>query len=460
MSKSLLYTSGSVFTNRHGGVDFTKGWVDNVSVGWTDEKPSQTVFNVAVIEFNDDGSCVDEAQLGAATQCISEARKSELNSNGALVLVFIHGWHHNAEWNIKTDGGDSNFHGFREVLKSLTLREAERQLSTGGYIGRRVIGIYIGWSGDPPDSLLKRIPLLTHLSFYNRTQTAGQIGSAPAIETAIEEIVLATKRPLDGALMTRPESPLVMIGHSMGALVLESAFDSLLKAEDQPLVFDTKDGPHSVVSVREGRERVHFPDLFLALNSAADSVIAKEIIAELKEKQFAKTIDARGISYSPPVLISMTSMADDDTKIVWRIANLLDPTHKTDGHDASLFTHEFNLDTPNVASQPRGFLDYGQDWHSLRMPVPAQAAMPAFFIDLPKWKRKDLADQPEHERYKLAPLLGFDTPHLAWVFQVPRIISEGHNDIFNFRARLLVMALIQVSGAVMSLAEDFEQNFE
>jgi hypothetical protein len=138
----------------------------------------------------------------------------------------------------------------------------------------------------------------------------------------------------------------------------------------------------------------------------------------------------------------------------------LDPTHKTDGHDASLFTHEFKSDTPNVTSQPKGFLDYGQDWHSLRAPVPAQTATPAFFIDLPKWKRQGLADQPEHERYKLAPLADFDTPHLAWVFQVPKEISNGHNDIFNFRARLLVMALIQISGAVMSLAEDFERNFE
>src|SRR6266481_2614087 len=124
MSKSLLYPFGSVFKNSNIG-DVTKGWVDKVSVGCTDEKANQQVFNVAVIEFNDHGSCVDEAQLKAATQCISDARTSK-NSNGALVLVFIHGWHHNAEWNIKTDSGDSHFHGFREVLKGLTLREAER----------------------------------------------------------------------------------------------------------------------------------------------------------------------------------------------------------------------------------------------------------------------------------------------------------------------------------------------
>src|SRR5436309_7399114 len=146
MSKSLLYPSGSVFTNREVGGDVRKGWVDDVSVGCTDEKANQEAFNVAVIEFNDDGSSVDEAQLNAATQCIKVARASAKN-NGALVLCFIHGWHHNAEWNIKTDSGDSHFHGFREVLKGLTLREAERHLTNDPDGGRCVIGIYIGWNG-------------------------------------------------------------------------------------------------------------------------------------------------------------------------------------------------------------------------------------------------------------------------------------------------------------------------
>ena len=453
MSKSRLYPSRSVFTNRQGGADYTQGWVNSISVGWTDEDPNRLVFNVAVIEFNDDGSCVDEAQLTAATQCISEARASVKNPNGAVVMFFIPGWHHNAEWNIKTDGGDSHFHQFREVLKGFSLREAERNLPTGAPGGRRVIGIYIGWNGDPSDFWLRQIPGLRDFSFNDRMRTAMQIGSASPIEKVIQEIVLATKRPLDGA----PESPLVMIGHSMGALMLESVFCSLLKTEDDPLVFNVMREPGSVVSVCESGKRVHFPDLVLAVNSAADSGIAKEIIAELSQRQFEKKIEAGAISYSPPVLISMTSMADIATGFFWRVAN---PSHKTDGHDTSLFTHEFKCDTPNVVSQPKGLLDYGQDWHSLRAPVPAQAPTPTFFIDLPKRKRKNLADQPEHARNELAPLADFGTPHLAWVFQVPRGISKGHNDIFNYRACLLIMALVQISGAVMSLAQDFEQNFE
>src|SRR5262249_34804470 len=39
-------------------------------------------------------------------------------------------------------------------------------------------------------------------------------------------------------------------------------------------------------------------------------------------------------------------------------------------------------------------------------------------------------------------------------------ISRSHNDIFNFRSSLLIMALMQISGAVMSLAKGWEEVFE
>jgi hypothetical protein len=49
-------------------------------------------------------------------------------------------------------------------------------------------------------------------------------------------------------------------------------------------------------------------------------------------------------------------------------------------------------------------------------------------------------------------------PH--WVFQIPESIVKNHNDIFNPQSRLLIMALMQVSGSVMSLAIDWRDTFE
>jgi hypothetical protein len=49
---------------------------------------------------------------------------------------------------------------------------------------------------------------------------------------------------------------------------------------------------------------------------------------------------------------------------------------------------------------------------------------------------------------------------LAWLFEVPPELVAEHNDIFNPRSSLLFMALMQISGAVMSLAGDVVRNFE
>lgn len=89
------------------------------------------------------------------------------------------------------------------------------------------------------------------------------------------------------------------------------------------------------------------------------------------------------------------------------------------------------------------------------------SATPSIGIDLPGRERKGLDDKNvEHTRYELAPVGATDKPHLMWVFQVPPEVIPDHNDIFNSRARELILALIQISGAVASLARDWADSFE
>ena len=290
---SSLFPQGAVFT-------VLASPTPAVSLGRQDNDPNTQSFDLAVIEFNDDGSFVDQRQLDDAADCIVQARRS--NDNGALVVVFIHGWHHDASWNWTTDVGDAHFKGFRKLLTMLTLREAERYTNAGEGIGRRVVGILLGWQGDPvwwPWSWLRRTRVSAHFSFKGRYDVAQTIGEREPIRETIRNIVSRTKEPRPH----RPESPLVLSGHSMGALILESAFLALLKEPDKPL--RREPSPRTGIETRWGGELVSFPDLLLALNSAADSAIAKGIIAKLEDTtdRLSKIACADGIRYAPPLQI-------------------------------------------------------------------------------------------------------------------------------------------------------------
>jgi hypothetical protein len=118
-----------------------------VSRGCADSQPNDQSIDIAHIEFNDDATFARAGQLKISLDCIANARRK--NRNGAVVVLFVHGWHHNAAWNPATGVGDEHFMQFRRILMSLALREAERYGIGGIPAGRRVVGVYLGWNGDP-----------------------------------------------------------------------------------------------------------------------------------------------------------------------------------------------------------------------------------------------------------------------------------------------------------------------
>jgi hypothetical protein len=245
----------------------------------------------------------------------------------------------------------------------------------------------------------------------------------------------------------------------MGALILESAFLSLLEDPGGPLFKPSTDSARPVV-VQAAGTPIAFPDLVLAVNSAADSDIFKRILDALEVRRFTKTLESGTLRYAPPLLISVTSVADHDTGVIWPLAHGPWAGRKTDGHDVTLFTHDFLLDQPSVQCSQRGSIDFGQNWHCLRPPQDLAAPTPAFPIDLPMRERSDVSDlMVPHARYLLTPRKPRE-PHVGWVFQVPAKVIANHNDIFNSRADSLLLALIQISGAVMSLAKDLNDTFE
>ena len=193
-------------------------------------------------------------------------------------------------------------------------------------------------------------------------------------------------------------------------------------------------------------------------------------MAECKSRNLTKRLVATdvGVDYAPPLLISVTSSADKSTGVTWPVAQGIGRLfglsadsydgRYTDGHDPLLQTH--NLTALGVGPQCQRMqgLDFGQEWHCLRFPIPRSQPTPGFAVDLPEISRH-APGGPLHRRYQLNPKYPNER-RLAWLFQVPPELVGNHNDIFNPLSSLLFMALTQISGAVMSLAKDIELNFE
>jgi hypothetical protein len=295
--------------------------------------------NVAVVEFSENGDFVDNGQLKAALDCISQERQK--NRTGVVVMVFVHGWRHDSSWE------DQNFRDFRAVLMRMALREAE---AVGGTF-RRVIGIYFGWPGG----------LLTQ--FTRRYESAQRIGRSAPIQRALQDIAKTTK---EQSANEDVGSPLVLAGHSMGALMLQTAFSALLEAGGFSSLTASPAQTQRCSKVLEHDRVVILPDLVLLLNSATDSQITKKIIQQLKTRQVSKIVDCAGRRFRAPLFISASS--ENDYATLWGFWAATQGRSRTDGNDDELISHKLARIGGSLCPPIAGLRDFGQSWHCLRQP--------------------------------------------------------------------------------------------
>ena len=117
-------------------------------------------------------------------------------------------------------------------------------------------------------------------SFWNRYAVADHIGAARDFQDALPRIVTAVKHE------PGPESPLVLIGHSLGALMMQSAFATLL--EQGALVRPSTGAVAGPTRVTSDGAPVLLPDLVLSLNSAADSDVARHILSAIRPSDWSR----------------------------------------------------------------------------------------------------------------------------------------------------------------------------
>ena len=277
------------------------------------------IYELAVVEFDDQGRCYARAQMEAVGARIGNWMTVERD---AIIVVFVHGWKHDA----RTD--DANLLSFQEVLEKTVKLEAD-QSSRIGVAARSVLGVFVGWRGM---SLFDRFGLSDNLTFWDRQEAGRRVSTGSVRE------LLGRFRHYHNHRKDKGGAPLfIVVGHSFGGMIVYSALaQSLIEA----------------ASVPADEVTPRFADLVLLVNPAIEGARYLPIYDLTQVRTFAGRTSAQ-----PPVFICATASNDWATGLAFPIGNafsLLTESYldrrerqamiNTIGHLPWLKTHDLSSD--------------------------------------------------------------------------------------------------------------------
>jgi pimeloyl-ACP methyl ester carboxylesterase len=212
-------------------------------------------YELAVVEFDDQGRCYDRGQMDAVAERL-EALAPAAASTGedVILVVFVHGWQHDAR------SDDDNLTAFRALLNQTV--DHEKSITAPGAKPRPVLGVFVGWRGLSDYGLGD---VVADATFWNR-QAAGQ------------RVAVGSVRELFGRLrhyrnrqQKRNGNPLlVIVGHSFGGMIVFSALaQSLIQAGSAPVGLMTPEFADLVLLVNPAIEGARYIPIYDLVTSAA-----------------------------------------------------------------------------------------------------------------------------------------------------------------------------------------------
>lgn len=217
---------------------------------------------LAHVEFDDQGQFWEDQRDGSMNQldALEHRILGELKTNrskyrnGAVMVVFVHGWNNNAK------EGNGNLEGFRMVMDQLAQRERRN---------RPVIGVYLSWRGERAIDLPVVNKLKYVTSYWDRKETAENIGHRSMGET-LKRLAVLKDEIIRVGEAPRPRfkahSRLVVIGHSFGGAAVFSGVSRFFEDE--------------LIRVKQKNYRDHIDrnwDLVVLVNPAFEALQYKAI---------------------------------------------------------------------------------------------------------------------------------------------------------------------------------------
>ncbi|HEY0684538.1 MAG TPA: alpha/beta hydrolase [Steroidobacter sp.] len=165
---------------------------------------------MSYVEFDDQGY----PREPQSKKLLIEELESLANDHPLLLVVFAHGWKHNAA------AGDTNVESFQSLLRKLAAADAAACTNAAHCRDRQVVGIYMGWRG-----LSNSLEPFKSLTFWARKGRAHRVGMDGGSELLAELSRLSRQkraRNHEGA------NRLVITGHSFGGALVYTALSQAL----------------------------------------------------------------------------------------------------------------------------------------------------------------------------------------------------------------------------------------
>ncbi len=172
-------------------------------------------YLLGFVEFDDQGWFWQREEM---TAIINTLQSREYLDSGVIMLVYVHGWKHNAAFD------DDNVAEFRKTLRRIHKLEylagKEQQRPP-----RKVAGIYIGWRGQSIS-----LEPFSSMTFWDRKNTANTVGHGALTELLLqlENVQLSHLDIYEKSKGRLAQTRLIVVGHSFGGQMVYSALSQIL----------------------------------------------------------------------------------------------------------------------------------------------------------------------------------------------------------------------------------------